>query len=138
MLGFPILSLSPRAAVVVFRQAFRGQLRVLSGILMLLTKLQLRIMLLSMFATTGEIFYQVQLLMQMVHRRRIVEKLVCRCAGHIRQGHVPLLSLFGVLLVENVLVFPHSLGLLNSELLTLLVPAPFVDLGFGKPSPQSD
>ena len=56
MLGFAILSLPPRAAGAVFREAFGGQLGVLSGILILLPKLQLRVMLLSLFANAGVLF----------------------------------------------------------------------------------
>ena len=78
------------------------------------------------------------LLLQMVHRGRIGEELVVRCDGHVRQGHLLVGSFFGVLLIENVLVFPHPLGLFDTELLPLLVPAPFVDLGLGEPCPQSD
>ena len=74
----------------------------------------------------------------MIHRGRIGEELVVCCDSHVRQGHLLVGSLFGVLLIENVLVFPHSLGLLDTELLPLLVPAPFVDLGLGEPCPQSD
>ena len=56
MLGFTILSLPPRAPGAVFRQTFGGQLGVLPGILILLPKLQLRVMLLSLFANAGVLF----------------------------------------------------------------------------------
>jgi len=52
-----------------------------------------------------------------------------RGAGSILLG----LFLFrSILLVQHVLVFTHFLGLVDAELLSLLVPAPLVDLGLGK------
>ena len=57
MLSFTVLSLPPRAAGAVFiGQAFGSQLGVLLSILILLPKLQLRVMLLPLFANAGILF----------------------------------------------------------------------------------
>ena len=37
-----------------------------------------------------------------------------------------------VLLIQNVLVLAHALSLCHTELLALLVPAPFVNLSFSQ------
>ena len=62
----------------------------------------------------------------LVHDQHIVAvtnaMLICNFAGLCGSG--------GVLLIENILKLPHSLGLLDAELLALLVPAPLVDLRF--------
>lgn len=49
-----------------------------------------------------------------------------------------ILGLLCVLLIQNILILAHTLGLSDAVLLALLVPAPFVDLGLGQVCLVSD
>ena len=63
------------------------------------------------------------------------------CCGSWASGSILLQSLLllrSVLLVQDILVFTHAFGLINTKLLPLLVPTPLIDLGFGEMGRRSD
>ena len=64
----------------------------------------------------------------LVHNEHIVAVANCVLVGHF----AGLCSSGGVLLVKYIFKLPHALGLLNTEFLAFLVPAPLVDLSLGE------